>query len=623
MIYAIVGSYRTSETGCFNDNCNRKGVRGMHIQKKRKVCRNAMGIITLFVAVMLSGLSVGAHATGGAMPVPQFQHPFAFKQYHVHYDVNADGTYKEQGDFAITVLNEQGVQLARQMPVGMQNMPMFVTDQNVEIATAYTLKRNGEHIAAIPVNSAPVAGVVPAQMKVFAFQQVEIGDTLVLSYQAMQKRPIIPNNVVLDQQFSKFVAYDDAVISLSAPASMNLRVEISGVGKGQNTTGGKIQKWEWQYRNKPPAALSPNQPPPLDRIHVSSFKDNQAESEAIQAEIEATKKLITALQPPAFQPQIQASQHCQVFPSNPNDGPEALNMFTAQVADFFWRSEDFLKREVNDWNIPTCVFDDGRPRLSALLDGYDQAFRNESDWSKSLARVDYLKKKFPNQAFVALAEVKYWIEYAWNARGGGYASSVSKDGWKLFRERLERAERILIDTKSYSADLPNWYSEMIIVQSALDRPEDERDQVFLEGVKRFPTFYPIYFTMLNYLSPKWGGTWRTVDNLVKWSVEHTKAEESNSMYARIYWAAAGDPKVNLFKDTFATWSKMKHGFENLMVRHPKSKWNLNNFAKFACMAGDKQTFLKLRSQIGKDVIDAAWPDNTSLDLCETKFGYAE
>ncbi len=73
----------------------------------------------------------------------------------------------------------------------------------------------------------------------------------------------------------------------------------------------------------------------------------------------------------------------------------------------------------------------------------------------------------------------------------------------------------------------------------------------------------------------------------------------------------------------SSWPKMKRGFEDLMERHPKSKWNLNNFAKFACLAGDKQTFLKLRGQMGKDVIDAAWPENTSLDLCETKFGYAE
>ena len=68
---------------------------------------------------------------------------------------------------------------------------------------------------------------------------------------------------------------------------------------------------------------------------------------------------------------------------------------------------------------------------------------------------------------------------------------------------------------------------------------------------------------------------------------------------------------------------MKVGFEDLMARHPKSNWNLNNFAKFACEAGDKKTFLALRRQIGKNVMGAAWQGSPNLDLCNEKFGYAE
>jgi hypothetical protein len=146
--------------------------------------------------------------------------------------------------------------------------------------------------------------------------------------------------------------------------------------------------------------------------------------------------------------------------------------------------------------------------------------------------------------------------------------------------------------------------------------------VFLEGTQKFKTYYPTYFTMLNFLLPKWSGSWKTVDNLVQWSVENTKEIDGNSMYARLYWSAAESlsEKEKLFKDTRASWSKMKRGFDDLMERNPKSKWNLNNFARFACMAGDKKTYVALRRKIGKDVIDEAWKGNTSLDLCETKFG---
>jgi len=589
----------------------------MHSLGKYGIYRNITGIIALLTAAIGFGSPIQAFALESA--IPRLQSHFAYKQYHIHYELNGDGTYKEIDEIAMTVLTNQGVEMSRLMPIGMPNMPMSTNDRNVEVLTAYTSKKNGERIDATPQSpptamGMPTSGVsasvfAPMKMKVLAFQQAQIGDTLVFSFSASQNKPVFLNNIILNQAFPKFVAYEDVVINLSAPESLQLRVETFGVEKGRSTLNGHIQNWEWRYQNKTPVSPQSNQPPSFDRIHISTFMDNNAEMEAMSKQLAA------------FRPPMPEPVHCQVFPSN--DGPDALAGFAAEVSEYFWRLEDLLKREINDWNTPTCVFDDGRPRVTAMRDGYNQAFGMERDWSKSLARVEYLKKKFPNEAFATMAEARYWNAYAWDARGGGYSSSISDDGRKLFRERLEKAERILLDTKTYAALLPDWYDEMISVQSTLDRPEDERDKIFLEGVKRYPAYYPIYFTMLNYLLPKWGGTWRTVDNMIQWSVEHTQATEGTTMYARLYWVVGSDPDINLFKDTFASWPKMKGGFEDLMTRHPKSKWNLNNFAKFACMAGDKQTFLALRAKMSNDVIDAAWPQKMSLDLCETKFGYTQ
>jgi len=78
-------------------------------------------------------------------------------------------------------------------------------------------------------------------------------------------------------------------------------------------------------------------------------------------------------------------------------------------------------------------------------------------------------------------------------------------------------------------------------------------------------------------------------------------------------------KFNLFKDTYASWPRMKKGFEDLMHLYPHSKWNLNMFASFACQAGDKKTFQEVRFRIGKSVVPEAWRSNYSLDLCEHQF----
>jgi len=563
--------------------------------------------------------------------------PFHYQEYHVHYDVNADGTYKESVELRMTVMNEKGVEKSKSKPLGIPNSGWMVPGTRVvNIVSAYTSKKDGRRMDATPAIPAPGAAVSMnpflAQAKVMSFPDVEVGDTLVASYTVDQTKPLFPNNIVLTQMFPSFVGYDDASIRLDAPLSMKLRVDLHQIHPGTTQVTGNTQHMVWTYRT--PASVIPQSvpppgsqlPPTWPRIHISSFPDEQAEFQAVRG-------LMAALPPPTLpamplHPSLPNSMTCNAQGDIAKDGPAAVERVEDLVRLYFWHDEYLLKEAADEWNKPGCVFEDGRPILSALNDGFGSNFRqfnSQPDWSPIAARLKVLKKEFPHSAFVVTAEAEYWMEYAWNARGGGYASSVTQEGWKLFHDRMENAEKVLLDTKSYSAQFPTWYQQMIEVQAALGRPAEEQDKTFFEGVQKFKTFYPIYFTRLNFLTPQWGGSFEEIDKMVNWSVQNTQEIDGKSMYARMYWALYPTllKDVELFKDTRASWPKMKDGFEDLMTRHPRSKWNLNNFAKFACMANDKKTFLELRRKIGKDVIDAAWFGNTPIDLCETKFGYLQ
>ena len=63
---------------------------------------------------------------------------------------------------------------------------------------------------------------------------------------------------------------------------------------------------------------------------------------------------------------------------------------------------------------------------------------------------------------------------------------------------------------------------------------------------------------------------------------------------------------------------MKTGFEQLIAATPNSTWNLNNFASFACRAGDADTYRKLRKQISERIYNEAWPDNYSMEICDER-----
>ena len=52
---------------------------------------------------------------------------------------------------------------------------------------------------------------------------------------------------------------------------------------------------------------------------------------------------------------------------------------------------------------------------------------------------------------------------------------------------------------------------------------------------------------------------------------------------------------------------MKQGFEDIMARHP-DPWNLNNYARFACLAHDKQKMAELMPRVYAAMVEDAWLD---------------
>jgi hypothetical protein len=270
-----------------------------------------------------------------------------------------------------------------------------------------------------------------------------------------------------------------------------------------------------------------------------------------------------------------------------------------------------------------CITDDyALPAANAVLDGFDQAFAGQPDWSKSLRNVSIFKEKSQNSPIAMALEVQYWIQYAWNARGTGFSSSVAEEGWKLFKERLLNAEKLLIDNKAKASAVPLWYTQMIVVQTALGRPKKARDEVFVEGARRYKKYYGLYKSMRSFLDPRWGGSFEAVDNLIKWSVNNTRDIMGDRMYATLYAGLRYNmlPDQSFFKDTLVDWERFRKAQFAEIKSYPLAYEMQNQFAAIACEKGDKNTYLIVRKKIGKNIASELWGGKTSLELCDAKFG---
>lgn len=314
-----------------------------------------------------------------------------------------------------------------------------------------------------------------------------------------------------------------------------------------------------------------------------------------------------------------------VAPKN-EEGPYALKLWSNRIAAYMEFSDyKGLEGWCDDYTRDKTREKDGMWVISRMYAGFSNYFTGVSapqdGWGQAYRQIAAWRAKYPNSMCAPVVEAIYWKRYAWQARGGGYADTVTAEGWKLFHARLQKGVEVLLANKQLAAKTPHWSFELLELTRGLGWSEQRRQAIFEQGVAHFPRYAPLYFEHAYADTPRWYGNWQLVEADAEAAVKATHATMGQAMYARIYWnlfsELDGNLNFALFDDTQADWVRMRSGFGDLMVRHPGSVWNLNAYAAFSCMAGDFTTYKKLRPRIrGDSYYQQAWPGNFSIDVCD-------
>jgi hypothetical protein len=196
----------------------------------------------------------------------------------------------------------------------------------------------------------------------------------------------------------------------------------------------------------------------------------------------------------------------------------------------------------------------------------------------------------------------------------------------LFAYRAEMAAAALSELKDRAATYPLWYTLSMEVGVDLAKDKEKAKEqlrpLFDQGIKIAPGSQPLYGEMLRILMPRWFGSYEEVDQLVNAIYAQTAPVRGYERYAELYsmYARMEGDDLDIFHDTRAFWSGMRTGFHGLVKRHPASDAVLNSFANFACRAGDKAEYNRLRVEIGKRFSATAWTTKYSIDACDKQLG---
>lgn len=305
-----------------------------------------------------------------------------------------------------------------------------------------------------------------------------------------------------------------------------------------------------------------------------------------------------------------------INPDPHQDGKAERRKMMATVRRHFNASDfDALEEQAEELRSHKTRFRQGAWELGFFYDALNGSLYNRGDPKRlrgDLSKFDAWQKKYPGSITEPVARAATLVGYAWQARGTGWSSEVSAEGWKSFDPMVQEARTVLETAAKKPRRCPQWDAAMQTVALGQGWKRADYDRLFEEAVAREPTYYDYYLRKGYYLTPRWYGQPGEWERFAEEASQKYDPSEGLTLYVRIAWF--NDMLFgNLFKESRIEWPKMREGFRDIVRRWPDSLWNKNNFCRFACVARDRATATALFDQIGPAFDYDVWHSRSQFE----------
>ncbi len=181
---------------------------------------------------------------------------FSFVRYRADYVVRPDAGNVQTETYEILLKTKAAVEQFSQVRLSYSEKM-----ETLDVVSAYTLTAEGQR-RDVPADriytqesysSAAAAMYADRKVRVIVFPNLAPGTRLVYQVRRTQQTPYFPGYFGLWETFNVFTQYDDAEVTLSAPASLPMYVDSRGVqGSDTPTVKNGQAQWRWRYQRRDP-----------------------------------------------------------------------------------------------------------------------------------------------------------------------------------------------------------------------------------------------------------------------------------------------------------------------------------------------------------------------------------
>ncbi|HEV7905484.1 MAG TPA: tetratricopeptide repeat protein [Pyrinomonadaceae bacterium] len=301
---------------------------------------------------------------------------------------------------------------------------------------------------------------------------------------------------------------------------------------------------------------------------------------------------------------------------DPKTDSHANYKYGAQVRDYLYHEEfDSLDRIADAARSSKERLGGGAWTLQLFYQGLkfpdDLNESSEGAWKYHLEKLEKWMAQKPGSITARVGLAAAYLEYGWQARGGSYANTLSRDSARLFASRMARSAAILEEARSLKVECPHSYAVMMYLAIGQGWEANSFDRLFASATKLEPLYYPYYELKAMYLMPRWNGQPGDWERFADTSSMVVGGTEGSIIYYKIasYVARIQVQDVKggrFFRGSDISWKRIKAGFSEMVKKYGTSMQVANQICLLAIMSDDKEFSRQMFDEIGEHWDDGLW-----------------
>jgi hypothetical protein len=230
--------------------------------------------------------------------------------------------------------------------------------------------------------------------------------------------------------------------------------------------------------------------------------------------------------------------------------------------------------------------------------------------------IEALDKSAPGHFIPLVIKGDAYVSYAWDARGCGWANSVTEAGWGLMRERLKAASEALEKAWALNPQDSLAAQNMIGVELGQGQGRERMEMWFKRAMEANPYDHEACHKKIYYLEPKWYGSDEEMLAFGRACLK-TRRWETRIPFILVdtHMSLAENREENK-QDYYLTpnvWEDIKSVYEPYLKFYPDNYPDMSMYAKLACYCRQWEAANRLFTALGDNVVVTSFANRKEME----------